>query len=163
MLNTKLKNIWLLKEKNTLDRKGKTLTLNKLSINFQTPPPSSACTVRKTSRTGRTAGALRKHGKHSPPVFPAAKGRPLLGCLCSQPSPGPVRQLPDRTSPCSAYPIHPGARFFWASHSSSLARAGHPFLAGHCPPLGHRLQWRRCWPLPSFPEAGPWLAGLTER
>ena len=98
MLNTNLRNIWLLKENNTLDRKGKTLTLNKRSINFQIPPPSSACTVGKTSRTGRTAGAPGKHSKHSPPVFPATKGRPLLRRLRPQPALAPVRHLPNRTA-----------------------------------------------------------------
>ena len=160
MLNTNLRNIWLLKENNTLDKKGKTLTLNKRSINFQIPPPPSACTVGKTSRTGRTAGAP---GKHSPPVFQATKGRPLLRRLRPQPALEPVRGLPNRTAPGSAHPVHPGAWFFWVSHGSSPTRAGHLLLAGHCPPPGHHLQWWCCWPLPSFPEAGPWLVGLREQ
>ena len=148
-LNTNLKNIWLLKENNTLDRKGKTWTLNKLSINFQPPPPSSACTVGKTSRTGRTAGAPRKHGKHSPPVFPATKGRPLLRRLRSQPSPAPVRHLrtgpaPAQHTPCT---LGPGSSGFltaaapqgpatpsWqgaALPSGTICNGG---AAGHFPP-----------------------------
>ena len=123
-LNTNLKNIWLLKENNTLDRKGKTRTPNKLSINFQPPPPSSACTVGKTSRTGRTAGAPRKHGKHSPPVFPETKGRPLLRRLRSQPSPAPVRHLrtglaPAQHTPCTLGPGPSG--FLTAAAPQGLA------------------------------------------
>lgn len=162
-LNTNLKNIWLLKENNTLDRKGKTRTPNKLSINFQPPPPSSAMHGRQDIQDWAHSRCPKKARQAQPTCLPRDKGAPPPQTSPLSAIPRACPPLADGTGPCSAYPVHPGAWSFWVSHSSSPTRAGHPLLAGHCPPLGHHLQWRCCWPLPSFPEAGPWLAGLTEQ
>lgn len=44
------------------------------------------------------------HSRRSPPVFPATKGRPLLGQRHPQPALAPVRRLPDRTGPAQHTP-----------------------------------------------------------
>lgn len=142
MLNTNLRNIWLLKENNTLDRKGKTLTLNKRSINFQIPPPSSACTVGKTSRTGRTAGTAHLSSRQQ-------RGAPSSdGSALSQPSrlsdicragPAPAQHTPCTLGPGSsgfltaAAPQGP-ATPSWQGTALPLGTTCNGGAAGHFPP-----------------------------